>query len=122
MLNGHRDLSHMAAIKKAVDSLLASGMDVVSVGFVSDPKLTAECFRQGMEGISRSTHPDLEGHAGEWEISLALRPFPELVDREAAQLCQPNLNYNVEAFRAETLNTKFSLEGLVIWISISCNG
>jgi creatinine amidohydrolase/Fe(II)-dependent formamide hydrolase-like protein len=92
----------MAAIDRAMESLSAKGIEVVSVGFVSDPKRTANCFRQGMEGVSRSTRPDLEGHAGEWETSLAMRSFPELVDCDAAQSCEPNLEYNVEAFRAET--------------------
>jgi Uncharacterized protein, putative amidase len=103
MLNGHRDLGHMAAINRAVESLSASGLDIVSIGFVNDPKVTAECFRQGMEGISLSSRPDLEGHAGEWETSLALHSFPGLVDRDAARNLQPNLNYDVDAFRAETV-------------------
>jgi creatinine amidohydrolase len=111
MLNGHRDLGHMAAISRAVKSLSASGLNVVSVGFVSDAKITAECFRQGMEGISRSTRPEMEGHAGEWETSLALHSFPELVDRDATERLPPNLKYDAEAFRAETVKYEILSNG-----------
>jgi creatinine amidohydrolase len=111
MLNGHRDLEHMGAISRAVEFLQASGMDVVSVGFVSDSKITAACFRQGMQGISRSTRPEMEGHAGEWETSLALHSFPELVDRDIAQSLQPNVSYDVDAFRAETVNYQILSNG-----------
>jgi creatinine amidohydrolase len=111
MLNGHRDLEHMGAIGRAVESLIASGLDVVSVGFVSDSMITAACFRQGMEGISRSTRPEMEGHAGEWETSLALHSFPELVDRDIAQSLQPNVSYDTDAFRAETVNYQILSNG-----------
>jgi len=111
MLNGHRDLGHMAAIGRAVESLSASGLNVVSIGFVRDPNATAECFRQGMEGISRSTRPEIEGHAGEWETSLALHSFPELVDRDTAQKLPPNLKYDVDAFRSETVKYEILSNG-----------
>jgi len=103
MLNGHRDLGHMAAISRAVESLSAAGLDVINIGFVTDPTITAACFRQGMEGISRSSRPDREGHAGEWETSLALYSFPELVARDSAEKLKPNLDYDIDAFRAETV-------------------
>ena len=111
MLNGHRDLGHMAAISRAVESLSAAGLDIVNIGFVTDPTITAACFRQGMEGISRSSRPDREGHAGEWETSLALYSFPELVDLDAAQELQPNLNYDIDAFRGETVKYEVLSDG-----------
>jgi creatinine amidohydrolase/Fe(II)-dependent formamide hydrolase-like protein len=93
----------MEAISRAVESLSAAGLDVINIGFVTDPSITAACFRQGMEGISRSSRPDREGHAGEWETSLALYSFPELVARDSAEKLKPNLDYDIDAFRAETV-------------------
>ena len=111
MLNGHRDLEHMAAIERAAESLSSSGLKIVRVGFVSDPKVTAACFRKDMEGLSRSSRPEKEGHAGEWETSLALHSFPQWVDREAAQKLEPNLTYDVEAFRGETVDYQILSNG-----------
>ena len=55
--------------------------------------------------------PEMEGHAGEWETSLALHSFPELVDRDIAQSLPPNVSYDVDAFRAETVNYQILSNG-----------
>jgi creatinine amidohydrolase/Fe(II)-dependent formamide hydrolase-like protein len=53
----------------------------------------------------------MEGHAGEWETSLALHSFPELVDGEIAQSLQPNVSYDLDAFRAESVNYQILSNG-----------
>jgi len=52
--------------------------------------------------LSRSVRPDREGHGGEWETSLALYSFPDLVKQKIAATLEPNFNYDVDAFRGET--------------------
>ncbi len=99
ILNGHYDLGHMAALEEAAGTLNQEGIaQVLCVGFVSQPAITAACLREGMQGYSRSTRPDREGHAGEWETSLALYRFPELVDQKTAARLEPNLDYDFDAF------------------------
>src|SRR5262249_7406964 len=60
------------------------------------------CYREGVPELSRSVRPDREGHGGEWETSLALHAFPEMVKRETISQLDPNFDYDVEAFRGET--------------------
>jgi hypothetical protein len=64
-----------------------------------------------MEGISRSTRPEMEGHAGEWETLSSSSFFPELVDCDIAQRLQPNVSYDADAFRAETVNYQILSNG-----------
>jgi creatinine amidohydrolase len=103
ILNGHRDLVHMRALDDARDTLIAEkAAEVLCVGFTSDPNVTAACYREGVPELSQSARPDREGHGGEWETSLALFSFPELVNREIIKNLDPNFDYDVEAFRGET--------------------
>lgn len=103
ILNGHRDLSHMKALEEARELLLKEKIaQVLCVGFTSDPDLTAACYREGIPELSRSVRPDREGHGGEWETSLALHAFPDLVKDDVVQTLEPNFDYDVEAFRGET--------------------
>lgn len=103
ILNGHRDLSHMRALDEACKELIEEKTSqVLCVGFTSDPDLTAACYRDGIPELSRSSQPDREGHGGEWETSLALYAFPELVKREIISQLDPNFDYDVNAFRGET--------------------
>jgi len=103
ILNGHRDLGHMKALDEARATLIAKkSACVLSVGFTCDPDLTAACYREGVPELSRSVRPDREGHGGEWETSLALHAFPEMVKRETISQLDPNFDYDVEAFRGET--------------------
>jgi creatinine amidohydrolase len=103
ILNGHRDLSHMKALEEACGTLIEEKTaQVLCVGFTSDPGLTAACYREDVPQLSRSVRPDREGHGGEWETSLALHAFPELVKQDIAQRLEPNFDYDVEAFRGET--------------------
>jgi creatinine amidohydrolase len=103
MLNGHRDLTHMRALDEACARLVQeSTAQVLCVGFTTDSAITAACYRKGVGELSHSVRPDREGHGGEWETSLALHSFPELVDRQALDKLEPNLDYDVDAFRNET--------------------
>jgi creatinine amidohydrolase len=103
ILNGHRDLSHMKALEDASGRLMEEKTArVLCVGFTSDPDLTAACYRDGVPQLSRSVRPDREGHGGEWETSLALHAFPDLVKQDIVQGLEPNFDYDVDAFRAET--------------------
>lgn len=103
ILNGHRDRGHMKALDEARTALVAEKTGrVLCVGFVSDPALTAACYREGVPQLSRSIRPDSEGHGGEWETSLALHCCPQLVKNEILPGLEPNFDYDVEAFRNET--------------------
>ncbi len=103
ILNGHRDLSHMKALDEARAMLIEEKTaQVLCVGFTNDPDLTAACYREGVPELSRSVRPDREGHGGEWETSLALYSFPDLVKQKIAATLEPNFNYDVDAFRGET--------------------
>jgi creatinine amidohydrolase len=103
ILNGHRDRAHMKALEEASGLLLKEKISqVLCVGFTSDPDLTAACYREGVPELSRSPRPDREGHGGEWETSLALHAFPNLVKQGIARDLEPNFDYDVEAFRGET--------------------
>jgi creatinine amidohydrolase len=103
ILNGHRDLSHMKALDEARELLVKEKTaQVLCVGFTSDPELTVACYREGISELSRSLRPDREGHGGEWETSLALHAFPDLVKQDVAQSLEPNFDYDVNAFRSET--------------------
>lgn len=103
ILNGHRDGAHMKALGDAAKLLIEEKTAaVLCVGFTSDPAVTAACYREGVRELSRSARPDREGHGGEWETSLALFRFPELVDREILGRLEPNFDYDAEAFRSET--------------------
>jgi creatinine amidohydrolase len=103
ILNGHRDLTHMRALDEARVALIEDKTaQVLCVGFTSDPDLTAACYRDGVPELSRSVRPDREGHGGEWETSLALHAFPDMVKRETISQLDPNFDYDVNAFRGET--------------------
>ena len=103
ILNGHRDLSHMKALEEARDVLVEQKTaQVLCVGFTSDAAVTAACYREGVRELSQSVRPDREGHGGEWETSLALHVFPELVKKQIIRRLDPNFDYDVEAFRNET--------------------
>jgi creatinine amidohydrolase len=103
ILNGHRDMAHIKALEEAREVLVdEKAAQVMCVGFTSDAKVTAACYREGVRGLSRSARPDREGHGGEWETSLALFSFPELVDRQIISGLDANFDYDVEAFREET--------------------
>lgn len=103
ILNGHRDASHMKALDDARATLAADdSAEVLCVGFVTDSGLTAACYREGVTELSRSIRPDREGHGGEWETSLALHCFPELVKQDVLGELEANFDYDVEAFRNET--------------------
>ena len=103
ILNGHRDLTHMKALADACASLIQEHTaQVLCVGFTADPAVTAACYREGVRELSRSIRPDREGHGGEWETSLALHSFPELVDRHVIETLEPNFEYDIDAFRNET--------------------
>jgi creatinine amidohydrolase len=103
ILNGHRDLSHMKALESARDVLVEEGIcRVLCAGFTSDPAVTAACYRNGVRELSRSVRPDREGHGGEWETSVALYCFPEVVRKEIIGKLEANFDYDVEAFRNET--------------------
>ena len=103
ILNGHRDLSHMKALDEACARLTEEKeAQILCVGFTSDPDVTAACYREGVHELSRSVRPQREGHGGEWETSLALHAFPEMVKRETMSQLDPNFDYDVDAFRGET--------------------
>lgn len=103
ILNGHRDLYHMKALDDASEILVVeNSMQVICVGFVSDPAVTAACYREGVRQFYQSPRPDREGHGGESETSVALHSFPELVRPEIIKNLEPNFDYDVDAFRNET--------------------
>jgi creatinine amidohydrolase len=103
ILNGHRDKSHMKALEEARAALVEEKTaQVLCVGFVSDLAVTAACYRDGVPELSHSVRPDREGHGGEWETSLALHCFPEMVKKEILVGLEPNFDYDVDAFRNET--------------------
>jgi len=103
ILNGHRDLAHIKSLEEARQTLIEQKTaQVLCVGFTSDPDLTAACYREGVPQLSRSAQPDREGHGGEWETSLALHAFPDLVKQDVVPGLEPNFDYDVEAFRGET--------------------
>ena len=103
ILNGHRDLSHMKALDEARCLLVGEKTaQALCVGFTSDATVTAACYREGVRELSQSVRPDREGHGGEWETSLALHVFPELVKKQIIRRLDPNFDYDVEAFRNET--------------------
>jgi creatinine amidohydrolase len=103
ILNGHRDQHHMKALDDARAILMENKTaQVLCVGFVSDPDVTAACYREGVRQFYKSPRPDREGHGGESETSLALNSFPDLVNKEIIKELKPNFDYDVEAFRNET--------------------
>jgi creatinine amidohydrolase len=103
ILNGHRDLAHMKALAAAREVLVQeAACRVLCAGFSSDPAVTAACYREGVRELSNSVRPDREGHGGEWETSLALYCFPEMVRKEVMGKLEANFDYDVEAFRNET--------------------
>ena len=103
IINGHRDLSHMKALDEARDVLASEKVaHVLCVGFTTDAAVTAACYRAGVHELSRSVRTDREGHGGEWETSLALFSFPEMVDAQVIGTLEPNFDYDVDAFRNET--------------------
>jgi creatinine amidohydrolase len=103
ILNGHRDMHHMKALDDAKSTLVGEKTaQVLCVGFASDPQMTAACYREGVKQYYKSPKPDLEGHGGESETSVALYSFPELVNREVIKTLDANFDYDVEAFRNET--------------------
>ena len=103
VLNGHRDLQHMKALDEAKNVLVQEKlMQVLCVGFASDPEMTAACYREGVRQFYKSPRPDREGHGGESETSVALHAFPETVRREIIPQLDPNFDYDVDAFRNET--------------------
>jgi len=103
ILNGHRDLHHMKALDDAKNLLVQDKTaEVLCVGFVSDPEVTAACYRDGVRQFYKSPRPDREGHGGESETSVALHSFPESVKKEVIGGLDPNFDYDVEAFRNET--------------------
>lgn len=103
ILNGHRDIGHMKALDEARDLLVSEKTaQVLCLGFATEPAVTAACYREGVRELSRSVRPDREGHGGEWETSLALHSFPQLVKQDLIGKLEPNFDYDVEAFRNET--------------------
>jgi len=103
ILNGHRDLYHMKALDDARGILTDEKIaQVLCVGFVSDPEMTAACYREGVRQFYKSPRPDREGHGGESETSVALNSFPHLVKTEIIGQLDPNFEYDVDAFRNET--------------------
>ena len=103
ILNGHRDRHHMKALDEAKATLVGEkSAQVLFVGFASDPQMTTACYREGVKQYYQSPKPDLEGHGGESETSVALHSFPELVNREVIKTLDANFDYDVDAFRNET--------------------
>jgi creatinine amidohydrolase len=112
VLNGHRDLSHMKALDEARGTLVGEKVaQVLCVGFTIDAAVTAACYREGVHELSRSVRPDREGHGGEWETSVALFSFPEMVEREIIEKLEPNFDYDVDAFRNETKDYRSLTDG-----------
>ena len=105
ILNGHRDRHHMKVLDDAGKLLNGEKeAQVLCVGFAHDASITAACYREGVEHLYHSPRPDREGHGGESETSVALHAFPHLVNREIIGRLDPNFDYDIEAFRAETID------------------
>ena len=105
VLNGHGEIPHVRALQEAAGALAEEGTaQMICVGFTSDPAMTRACVREGTVGLSRSPRPDREGHAGEWETSLALYCFPNLVDTQVLETIEPNFDYDVDALKTEKKN------------------
>jgi creatinine amidohydrolase/Fe(II)-dependent formamide hydrolase-like protein len=105
ILNGHRDRWHMQALDAAARALgEKGGAQVLCVGFAHDASVTAACFREGVKHLYRSRRPDREGHGGESETSVALYAFPRLVNKEIIGRLGANFDYDVDAFRNETMD------------------
>jgi creatinine amidohydrolase len=105
IVNGHRDRQHMQALDAAACALgETNGMQALCVGFAHEPSVTAACFREGVKHLYRSQRPDREGHGGESETSVALYSFPQLVNKEILGQLDANFDYDVEAFRNETVD------------------
>jgi creatinine amidohydrolase len=103
VLNGHRDLHHMKALDDARNILVEeNAVQVILVGFVSDPAVTEASYRKGAKQFYQSPRPDREGHGGESETSVALHSFPQFVKQEVIGSLDPNFDYDVDAFRNET--------------------
>ncbi len=79
ILNGHRDLHHMKALDDARAILVEekSRASSYASASLSDPEVTAACYRDGVRQFYQSPRPDREGHGGESETSVALHSFPE---------------------------------------------
>jgi creatinine amidohydrolase len=102
ILNGHRDLEHMSALEEAARTLAQEdSAQTLCVGLTTDPTVTHACHREGLQGLSRSARPDREAHGGEWETSLALHCFPDLVNAQIIPRLEPNFDYDTDAFRNE---------------------
>ena len=105
ILNGHRDRHHMKVLDDAGKLLNGEKeAQALCVGFAHDASITAACYREGVEHLYHSPRPDREGHGGESETSVALHAFPHLVNREIIGRLDPNFDYDIEAFRAETID------------------
>ncbi|MGH7848299.1 MAG: creatininase family protein [Candidatus Binatia bacterium] len=105
ILNGHGEIPHVGALEEAARAVAEEETArIICVGFTSDPAITNACVREGTQGLSRSPRPDREGHAGEWETSLALYCFPNLLDKQALQKLDSNFDYDVDALRTEKKN------------------
>src|SRR5574341_1820455 len=103
ILNGHGEISHVGALQEAAQALTEeTTVKVLCVGFTSDPAVTKACVREGTQALSRSRRPDREGHAGEWETSLALYSFPESVDKQDLEQLEQKFDYDADALRSET--------------------
>lgn len=103
VLNGHRDLHHMKAIDEARRALVEAKIaQVLFVGFSSDAAVTEASYRKGAKQYYRSPRPDVEGHGGESETSVALYSFPQFVKKEIIGSLEPNFDYDVDAFRNES--------------------
>lgn len=103
ILNGHRDLQHMKALDDAQKTLIdEKTAKVLFVGFAADPAITEASYRKDAKQHYRSPRPDVEGHGGESETSVALHSFPHLVRKEIIATLDPNFDYDTVAFRNET--------------------
>lgn len=103
ILNGHRDLQHMQALDDGKNALNEEKTArVLCVGFASDPAVTEASYRKDAKQHYRSPRPEVEGHGGESETSVALHSFPHLVRKGVIGTLDPNFDYDVVAFRNET--------------------
>jgi len=103
ILNGHRDLHHMKALDDAMKTLVnENAAKVLCVGFASDPAITEASYRKDAKQHYKSPRPDVEGHGGESETSVALHSFPQFVRKEIIGSLDPNFDYDMNAFRNET--------------------
>jgi creatinine amidohydrolase/Fe(II)-dependent formamide hydrolase-like protein len=95
----------MLALDAAATTLgETNDMQALCVGFAHDPAITAACLREGVKHLYRSQRPDREGHGGESETSVALHAFPQLVNKKIIGQLGANFDYDVEAFRNETVD------------------